>query len=48
MSEKSCPRSVLGLTNMSKKYQTGKPTINILLLHGIGQKLSSILNPNGA
>ena len=48
MSEKSCPKSVPGLTNMPKKYQTGKPTRNILLLHGIGQTLSSILSPNGA
>ena len=36
MSEKSCPKSVPGITNMPKKYQTGKPTRNILLLHGIG------------
>ena len=48
MSEKSCPKSVPGLTNMPKKYETGKPTRNILLLYGIGQKLSSILSPNGA
>ena len=25
MSEKSCPKSVPGLTNMPKKYQTGSP-----------------------
>ena len=47
MSEKSCPKSVSGLTNMPKKYQTGKPTRNILLLHEIGQTLSSMLSPNG-
>ena len=35
MSEKSCPKSVPGLTNMSKKYQTSKPTRNILLLLGL-------------
>ena len=29
MSEKSCPISVPGLTNMPNKYQTGKPTRNI-------------------
>ena len=29
MSEKSCPKPVPGLTNMPKKYQTGKPTSNI-------------------
>ena len=48
MSEKTCPKSVPGLTNMPKKRQTGKPTRNILLPHGIGQTLSSILSPNGA
>ena len=36
MSKKSCPKSVPGLTNIPKKYQTGKPTRNILFLHGIG------------
>ena len=35
MSEKSCPESIPGLTNMQKKYQTGKPTRNILLLLGL-------------
>ena len=29
MSEKSCPKLVPGLTNMPRKYQTGKPTSNI-------------------
>ena len=48
MSEKSCPKSALGLTNMPKKYHTGKPTRNIILVHGIGQTLSSIIGPNGA
>ena len=48
MSENACPKSVSGLTNMPKKYQTGKPTRNILLLDGIGQTQSSILGPNGA
>ena len=48
MSEKSCLKSVPGLTNMSIKYQTGKPIRNILLLHGIGLTVSSILSPNGA
>ena len=48
MSENSCPKSVPGLTNMPKNYQTGKPTRNILLLHGSGQTPSSILSPNRA
>ena len=48
MSENCCPKSVPGLTNMPKKYQTGKPTRNILLLNGIGQTLSSILSLSGA
>ena len=48
MSKNSCSKSVPGLTNMPNRYQTGKPTRNILLLHGIGQTLSSILSPNGA
>ena len=26
MPKKSCPKSVTGLANMPKKYQTGKPT----------------------
>ena len=29
MSKKSSPKSVLGLTNMPKKYHAGKPTRNI-------------------
>ena len=29
MSEKSCPKSVPGLTNVPKKFQTGKATRNI-------------------
>ena len=29
MSEKSCPKSLPGLTDITKKYQTGKPTRNI-------------------
>ena len=29
MSEKSCPKSLPGLTNIPKKHQTGKPTRNI-------------------
>ena len=48
MSERSCPKSVPGQTDMPKKYQTGKPNRNTLLLHGIVQTLSSILSPNGA
>ena len=48
MSENACPKSVSVLTNMPKKYQTGKPTRNIFLLDGIGQTQSSMLGPNGA
>ena len=44
MSEKSCPKSVLGLTNMPKKYQIGKPTRNIYLCLG----LIKTYTPNGA
>ena len=29
MSEKSCPKSVPGLTNMPKKYETSKSTRNL-------------------
>ena len=46
MSEKSCPKSVPGLTNMPKKYQTGNT--KHFTSAGIGQTLSSILIPNGA
>ena len=48
MSEKSCPKSVPGLTNNAKKYQNGNPPVTFILLYGIGQTLSSILSPNGA
>ena len=50
MSEKSCPKYVPGLTNMPKKKKknVNPPVTIVLLLHGIGQTLSSILNPNGA
>ena len=48
MPEKSCRKSVPGLTNMPIKYETGKLTRNILLLHGIGHTLSSILSADGA
>ena len=48
MPEKSCRKSVPGLTNMPIKYEKGKLTRNILLLHGIGHTLSSILSPDGA
>ena len=49
MSEKSCPKYVPGLTIMPKKKKNVNPPVTIvLLLHGIGQTLSSILNPNGA
>ena len=48
MSEISCPKSVLGLTNMPKNTKMVSPPVTIILLHGIGQTLSSILSPNEA
>ena len=49
MSEKSCPKSVPGLTNMLKNYtKQVSPPVTFILLHGIGQTLTSILIPNGA
>ena len=49
MSEKSCPKSVPGLTNMLKNYtKPVSPPVTFILLHGISQTLTSILSPNGA
>ena len=48
MSEKSCPKSVPGLTNKPKNIKMVSPPITFILLYGIGQTLSSILSPNGA
>ena len=48
MSEKSCPKSVPGLTNMSRNTKQVSPAVAFILLHGIGQTLSSILHSNGA
>ena len=48
MSEKSCPKSVPGLTNIPKNTKNISPLVRFILLHGIGQTLSSILSPNGA
>ena len=41
--EKSCPKSVLGLTNIPKNTKKLRPPVTFILLHGIGQTLSSIL-----
>ena len=48
MSEKSCPKSVPGLTNMLNNTKMVSPPVTFILLYGIGQTLSSILSPNGA
>ena len=48
MSEKSCPKSVLGLTNMPKNTKMVSPPVIFIHLYGIGQTLSSILSSNGA
>ena len=49
MSEKSCPKSVPGLTNKPKKNTKHvSPPQTFSLLHGTGQALSSILSPDGA
>ena len=48
MYKKSCPKSVPGLTNMSKNTKMVSPQVTFMLLYGICQTLSSILSPNGA
>ena len=48
MSEKSCHKSVPALTNMPKNANHVSAPVTFILLHGIGQTLSSILSPNGA
>ena len=46
MSEKPCPKSVPGLTNMPKNTKMVSAPVTFILLHGIGQTLPSILSPN--
>ena len=48
MSEESYPKSIPGLTNMPKNTKKVSPPVIFVLLHVIGQTLSSILGPNGA
>ena len=48
MSQKSCPKSVPGLTNLPKNTKKVSLPVTFILLHRIGQTLSSILSPNGA
>ena len=48
VSEKSCPKSVFGSPNMPKNTKKISPPGTFIILHGIGQTLSSILSPNGA
>ena len=48
MSKKSCAKSVPGLTNMPKNTKKISPPVIYILLHRIGQTLSSILSLNGA
>ena len=48
VSEKSCPKSVFGLTNMPKNTKKLIPPVTFIILRGISQTLSSILSPNGA
>ena len=45
MSEKSRAKVVPWLTNMSKNSKNFCPPVTFILLHGIGQKLFSILSP---
>ena len=45
MSEKSRAKVVPWLTNMSKNTKNFCPPVTFILLHGIGQKLFSILSP---
>ena len=47
MSDKSSPKSVLGLTNMPNNTKKVNPQVTFILLYGIGQTLSSILSLNG-
>ena len=48
MSEKSFPKSVPSLTNMPKNFKQVSLPVTFILLHGIGQILSSILIANEA
>ena len=47
MSEKICPKSVSGLTNIPKNTKKVSPPLTFILLNGVVQTLSSLLNPNG-
>ena len=47
MSEKSCPKFVPGLTNMPENTKQVNPPVTFILLHAIGQTLSSMLSTNG-
>ena len=47
MSQKCCPKSVPGLSNMPKNTKKVSPPVTFILLDGIGQTLFSILSPNG-
>ena len=47
MSDKSCPKSIPGLTNMQRNAKKVIPPATFILLHGISQTLSSILSPHG-
>ena len=48
MSQKSYLKSVPGITNMPKNTKRVSPPVTFILLHGIGQTLSSVLSPNEA
>ena len=48
MSKNFRPKFVPGLTNMLKNTKHVRPQVTFILLHRIGQTLSSILSPNGA
>ena len=43
----SCAKSVPGLTNMLKNTKKVNTRVTFMLLHRIGETLSSILSPNG-
>ena len=48
MSQKACPKSIPGLSNIPKNTKELSLRVAFILLHGIDQTLSSILSPNGA
>ena len=47
MSEKVCPKSIPGLTNIPKNTKKVNPPVTFILLYGIDQTQSSVLSPNG-